>query len=650
VNPSSRPRASSYRRRARMFLFGGGAVFALLAALPLATRSRPARYVPGTEAATSAEITRSQERPGSAEADPPSPTMPPAPGQPRASRQVAMQGSATVPHPPLRFTDVAAAAGVRFRHFHGKRSTQLPEDMGSGAAWGDYDGDGDPDLFLVNESGPLTSTEAEVAGSPARSALYQNEGNGAFTDVTDGTGVGVRGLGMGAAWGDYDGDGDLDLFVTRYGTNVLLRNGGAGAFSDVTDETGVGAADGFWTGAAWADYDRDGDLDLYVCGYVRYETPDDVAAQKTALHFKSVVPFTLNPSSYPPERNLLYRNDRGKFREVAAQAGVDNPTGRSLSASWADFDGDGWPDLYVANDVSDNAMFHNRGEGRFRDVSHSSWVADYRGAMGLGIGDWDNDGDFDIFVTHWLAQENALYVNETRTFKTTPDAPMRFVDQADIVGLGYVTLDVIGWGTAFFDYDNDGRLDLFAANGSTFQQESDPVSLVPMRNQLFWNAGDGFDEVGRKMAGPFAVENVGRGAAFADYDADGDVDVAVTVNGGPVRLLRNDGGNAQAWLRVALRGKRGGGTPASTTFATGALVRVKVGDQTQIRQVGDGSSYLSQAPPGEVFFGLGNSPSVDLLEIVWPSGVTQAFRDVPTRATVSAREGEKIVVRTTHQR
>jgi hypothetical protein len=259
--------------------------------------------------------------------------------------------------------------------------------------------------------------------------------------------------------------------------------------------------------------------------------------------------------------------------------------------------------------------------------------------------DWDNDGDFDIFITHWIAQENGLYVNETRTFKTTPEAPMRFVDQADVAGLGHITLDTIGWGTGFFDYDNDGRLDLFAANGSTFQQEADPALLVPMRNQLFWNAGDGFDEVGRKLAGPFAVENVGRGAAFADYDADGDVDVAVTTNGAPARLLRNDGGNARAWLRVVLRGTGGGGRLATATFAEGALVRVKVGGRTQIRQVGDGSSYLSQAPPGEVFFGLGDAPAVDLLEIVWPSGATQEFRDVPSRATVSVREGGEIVAR-----
>jgi len=646
LNRSPRPRASGYRRRARLFLLGGGAAFVLLAALPLALRTRPARYVPGTEAATSAEITRSRERPGPTDTALGPPIRRPAPGPARGTENATVQ--AALPQGTLRFTDVAEAAGIRFRHFHGRRSTQLPEDMGSGAAWGDYDGDGDPDLFLVNESGPLTATQAEIAGSPARSVLYRNNGDGAFTDVTDAAGAGVRGLGLGAAWGDYDGDGDLDLFITRFGTNVLLQNRG-GVFSDVTRGAGVGVLEGFWTGASWADYDRDGDLDLYVCGYVRYETPNDVAPHETALPFKSLVPFTLNPSSYSPERNLLYRNDGGEFREVAKEAGVDNPTGRSLSAAWCDFDGDGWLDLYVANDVSDNAMFHNRGDGRFRDVSHSAWVADYRGAMGLATGDWDNDGDFDIFITHWIAQENGLYVNETRTFKTTPLAPLRFVDQADITGLGPVTLDVIGWGTGFFDYDNDGRLDLFAANGSTFQRESDRALLVPMRNQLFWNAGDGFDEVGKTMAGPFAVENVGRGAAFADYDADGDVDVAVTVNGGPARLLRNDGGSARAWLRVVVRGKGAAGRPATTSFATGALVRVKVGEETQIRQVGGGSSYLSQAPPGEVFFGLGAAPSVDLLEIVWPSGVTQAFRDVPTRATVVAREGGKLVVRAARQ-
>jgi hypothetical protein len=629
---SRRAAGPAYGRRNRLLLAGGALAFVGVALLFVLARPRPAPYVPGTDAANSAEITRSLERP----------VTPASAGNGAVPPAAEMQ---------VRFTDAAEAAGIRFRHFHGRRSTQLPEDMGSGAAWGDFDGDGDPDLFLVNATGPLTASESEHARSPARSALYRNDGGGRFTDVTEAAGASVRGLGMAAAWGDYDGDHDLDLFVTRFGTNVLLRNEGGARFTDVSAAAGVAGVTGFWSGASWADYDKDGDLDLYVCGYVRYEPPRGDLAHVMTSQFKSLVPFTLNPSSYAPERNLLYRNDGSVFREVAREAGVANPEGRSLSASWSDFDRDGWPDLYVANDVSDNAMFRNEGYGRFRDVSHSAWVADYRGAMGLGIGDWDNDLDFDIFVTHWIAQENAIYVNEKGRLKTSADAPLRFVDQADVLGLGHIALDKIGWGTFFFDYDNDGRLDLFVANGSTFQKDSDPSRLVPMRNQLFWNAGEvGFYEVGERSGAPFAVENVGRGAAFADYDADGDLDIALTTNGGAARLLRNDGGNASHWLRVVLRGAgssprgAGGRAPRTSTYATGALVQICAGSLRQLREVGDASSYLSQAPPGEAFFGLGSATTVDSLEVVWPSGQRQVFQGLPARATLLLTEGEPPIV------
>jgi hypothetical protein len=623
-------RGPGYRRRSRRFLLGAVAVFGLGAGAVL-VRSRPEPYVPGAE---NQEITRTLDRslPARDVSEPPD-------GGPRARAAGARGGSAARPGG-VTFTDVALAAGLRFQHFTGTRSTQLPEDMGSGAAWGDYDGDGDPDLFLVNEAGPLG--DGPEAAAAARSALFRNDG-GRFTDVTDAVGLEVTGWGMGAAWGDYDGDFDLDLFVTRYGTNLLFRNE-RGRFTDVSSAAGVGGLDGFWTGAAWGDYDRDGDLDLYVCGYVRF-TADRDAARQTSLQFRSQVPFTLNPSSYPPERNLLYRNEGGRFREVARDAGVDNPAGRSLSAAWADFDLDGWPDLYVANDVSDNAMFVNLGNGRFRDASHAALVADYRGAMGLGIGDWENDGDFDIFITHWIAQENALYENQRGVFPATADAPMRFIDYADAEGLGQIALDFIGWGTAFFDYDNDGRLDLLVVNGSTFQDPADPTRLIPMKNQLFWNAGHdkGFYETGATAGSVFQEANVGRGLAVADHDGDGDLDALVTVNGGRPRLLRNDGGSRRSWLRVVLRGparRASGRGPATSSFATGALVRVSTGGASLLRQVGDGPSYLCQSPPGEVFFGLGDAETVDRLEVAWPSGHTQSVTGLPARATVTLREGQ----------
>ena len=620
------PAGGSFRRRARLY-FILGASFTALAAIILIFRPQPKQYTPGADEEASESITRRLER-----------------GLPEGV-------------PDIRFVDVAAEAGIRFRHFNGTRSIQLPEDMGSGAAWGDFDNDGDPDLFLVNESGPLTEAGGAPADSPARSALYRNEGDGTFVDVTEASGVVVRGCGMGAAWGDYDGDGFLDLVVTSYGTNRLFRNSGDGTFADTSAEVGIGGRSGFWTGASWADYDRDGDLDLHICGYVQYRF-DEVLSQKSSRQYQAVVPSTLNPSSYPPQRNLLLRNEGGRFVDVAAEAGVENSRGRSLSAVWTDFDSDGWPDLYVANDVSDNAMFSNRRDGTFTDVSHSAWVADYRGAMGIAVGDWDNDSDFDIVVTHWLAQENALYDNQVGVITATRDEPMHFIDQADLNGLGQIALDYIGWGTGFIDYDNDGRLDLLVANGSTFQMSDDPTRLVPMRQLLFWNGGPdkGFFEVGEVSGEAFAVEEVGRGAAFADYDGDGDIDFLLAPNGGPARLLRNEGGNESGWLRVVLRGRPAGtrragdGTGHATpTFAEGALVEITIGAQTQIRTVGLGGSYLSQSPPGEVMFGLGDAESVDRIVVRWPDGLEQTFQNVAARSTLRIEEGEEPSIRTSRR-
>jgi enediyne biosynthesis protein E4 len=623
-------RRPGYRSRARRLLYVAVAFLAAAIGAIAVLRVRARPYTPGAERDSSDEITRRLDRdlPGDA--------------------------------PEVRFTDAAAVAGIDFVHFQGRRSTQLPEDMGSGLAWGDYDGDGDPDLFLVNMAGPLPEGPAAPGGSPARSALYRNEGDGTFTDVTGTAGTGAGGHGMGAAWGDADGDGDLDLFVTRYGTNLLFRNRGDGTFAECADEAGLGGVEGFWSGASWADFDGDGDLDLYVCGYVRYRY-DAALAGRASLQYQASVPYTLNPSTYEPERNLLYRNDGGRFREIGRPAGVDNPTGRSLSAAWADFDGDGRLDLYVANDVSDNAMYLNRGNGTFRDISHAAYVADYRGAMGLAIGDWENDGDLDIFITHWMAQENGFYVNRRESMPSTPMTPMRFLDEADQHGLGQISLDYIGWGTGFFDFDNDGRLDLYAVNGSTFQKEDDPSLLVPMRNQLFWNAGPerGYFEVGTAAGPAWTGEFVGRGAAVADYDGDGDEDLAVAVNGGRTRLLRNDG-DGGGFLRVVLRGPvraglgagsgpaRRAGRPVrarTPTFAEGAVVRVTTGGVTQMRPVGTGGSYLSQSPPGEVRFGLGDATTVDRMAIAWPDGRTEEIAAVPANAVVTLVEGEPPAIR-----
>ncbi|HZT42881.1 MAG TPA: CRTAC1 family protein [Chthonomonadaceae bacterium] len=606
--------SKSRRQRRLIITTGFTTLFLATVAAGLALRPHPANYVPGEKVAG---VTDSLGR------------------------------ALPADYPGITFSDGTRQAGITFQHFYGRRSSQLPEDMGSGAAWCDYDNDGYPDLFLVNEAGPLTMTAEQVQASPARCALYHNNGDGTFTDVTEKAGLGhLKGCLMGAAWGDYDNDGHPDLFVTAYGENHLFHNDGNGHFTDVSQKAGVGGLKGFWTGASWGDYDRDGHLDLYVCGYVKYHPPRPEEVSATSKQNDTDVPFTINPSSYPPERNLLYHNNGdGTFTEVAKQAGVDDPAGRSLSATWCDFDGDGWPDLYVNNDVSMHAFYRNLGNGHFQDVSVSSWACDYRGGMGIATGDWDNNGQMDLFLTHWLAQEKALYHNLwVQNPGKKPKDRLHFVDISDQVGLGQSTPDYVGWGTSFVDFDNDGRLDLVITNGSTLQDSNDHTLLVPMKNQLFWNGSRqdgyfehncsdrGFFEVEDAAGGALSQPNVGRGLAVADYDRDGAPDILITRNGGPSLLLHNDGGARNNWLEVWLQGTR------SNRDAIGAKLRITVAGRQQIRQVGAGSSYLSQDDRVQGF-GLGAHTSVDTLEVWWPSGLQQSFHHIAARQMIRIVEG-----------
>ncbi len=536
--------------------------------------------------------------------------------------------------PSRRFVDASEEAGVRFAHFEGPRTSQLPEDMGSGAAWGDYDGDGFPDLYLVN-AGPLPTPDRPAPPSP-RAALFRNNGDGTFTERAQQAGVDHTGLGMGAAWADYDGDGALDLVVTSYGGIALYRNRGDGTFLERAAAAGLGDFEGFWAGASWADYDRDGWVDLHVAGYVRY---DPTFAARGAGSYDSEAPPALNPSAFPPERNLLFRNlGDGTFEEVARTAGVLGDRGRSLEGLWADVDDDGWLDLYVANDVSDNELHRNLGDGTFEDVGHAAHVADYRGAMGIAAGDWDGDSDLDLFVTHWVAQENALY----RSLKAEdpPGAPVRFRDEADRFGLGQVALDYIGWATSFFDFDNDGVLDLYVVNGSTLQRRDDLTRLVPMRDLVFWGRGaeEGFFDLGEAAGAWFAEEAVGRGGALADYDRDGDLDLVVLNHGGPAVLLRNDGEGGH-WLEVSLTADGG------NTAALGATARVTAGGRSHVRGVGLQSSYLGQNEL-VLHFGLGDAERVDALEVRWPDGASQRFEGLEVDRLVSLKQGGELAAAT----
>jgi Tfp pilus assembly protein PilF len=513
-----------------------------------------------------------------------------------------------LPHDAPRpvFVDVTRDAGLSgFVTFAGTRGSELPEDMGSGAAWGDVDNDGDDDLFVVSAGGPLTAGEAQLAPS----LLYINDGAGHFTPSPQFPDTRIHG--MAAAWADYDGDGWLDLIVTGYNTLRLYHN----ERGTLTRDSRFPDLKGFWSGVAWGDYDNDGKLDLYVCGYVKYvaATPGE---QRTSQQYGTAVPYTLNPASFDPERNLLFHNlGRGAFSEIGVKAGVSNPDGRSLSAVWHDFDNDGWLDLYVANDISDNAFYRNV-KGRFEDISHPAWVADYRGAMGLTVGDWNRDGDDDIFITHWIAQENALYDS---MFKDT--GQLRFTDAADTFGLGQIALPVVGWGTEFFDFDSDGWLDVIAANGSTFETEQSPRKLVAQLPFLLWNRhGEYFHDLA-PLSPPLAQPHVSRGLAVSDYDNDGDLDVVMVQTGEGIQLLRNDTAHGH-WAEFVVR-RPALSKDGSPAVARGALLTAHVGNAA-LRRTVDNGSYLSQST-SIVHFGLGTAAQIDRLDVRWPDGTIATY-------------------------
>jgi hypothetical protein len=538
-------------------------------------------------------------------------------------------------YPRVEFTDVARQAGVNFHHFPGTRTTQLPEDMGSGAAWGDYDGDGFLDLYIADIAAPLTASPEQMAASPGGNRLYHNNAGRTFTDVTAKAGVGYKGLCNGVAWGDYDNDGRPDLAVSCYDHLILYHNNGDGTFSDVSHKVGFDKYRGFFAGVSWGDYDRDGFADLYVCRYVRYEyDPSKVGA--SSRRFAAVVPYMINPSSFPPEGNLLFHNNgRGSFTEVARKAGVEDAQNRNLSAAWCDLNGDGWPDIYVASDVSENKLYLNLRNGRFKDVSEEAWVNEYRGSMGLGIGDFDNDGDFDIFITHWMAQGFALFQN-LRFNPAHQDraGPLHFEDVADMEGgLSSLTLGDIGWGTSFFDYDNDGRLDLFAVDGSTFEDPTDTRRLLPMKNHLLWQKSPeaGFFDVGSVSGSVFSEKHGGRGAAFADYDNDGNVDVLVVNYQEPAMLLHNGGGSKNHWIEIRLQCAR------SNRSGLGTRIELEAGGMKQYQQVGSQPSYLSGNSLVS-HFGLGQAEQVDRLRVTFPSGAVQEMDHIPSNQIILVSE------------
>ncbi|MCC6587167.1 MAG: VCBS repeat-containing protein [Bryobacterales bacterium] len=532
--------------------------------------------------------------------------------------------------PAPRFTDVTKAAGLgSFRQFEGPRSSQLPEDMGSGLAWGDFDNDGYDDLFVVSGGGALNLPNSQLAPS----ILYRNLGDGRFEPVADFPQTRIRGLA--AAWGDYNNDGWLDLAVSGYDTLLLFRNDRGRLARDRQ----FPSPKGFWAGASWGDYNRDGFLDLYVCGYVQY-VPGKGTSSNSTQQFGKEVPFTLNPASYEPERNLLFRNNGNRtFTEVARELGVANTEGRSLTGLWHDFDGDGWLDLYVANDISENKLYLNQ-NGRFVDAGRSAWVEEYRGSMGLAAGDFDRDGDDDLFISHWVAQQYALYQSllseQRKPGASTPD--LHFTDVSEAQGIGQASMQSIGWGASFVDFDSDGWPDLVVANGSTFEiKQTGPRRLASMPSFLFWNSRGRFFHDLAPWNRSFAQPHVSRGLAVSDFDGDGAMDIAIVDHGEGVRLLRNDMPHGN-WAEFRLH-SRVPGSRTALGFADGATIVAWV-DGVPLRRTLSSASYLSQ-DSRRVHIGLGDAAKIDRLEVRWLNGPPETWTDLAANRIWEITAGER---------
>ena len=525
----------------------------------------------------------------------------------------------------VTFTDVTASAGIRFVHNAGKAGKKfLPETLGSGGAFFDADGDGWLDIFLVN------SRDWVSRGRKSLPALYRNNGNGTFTDITAASGLAVELYGMGVSIADYDNDGKQDLYVTALEGDRLYHNEGGGRFRDVTKEAGIQNAN-FGTSAAWLDYDRDGKVDLFVANYVQWTQKADLWCS-----LDGVTKSYCTPESYKGTASKLYRNlGGGKFEDASQKAGVADPTSKSLGIAVLDYNADGWPDLFVANDTQPNKLYRNNKNGTFTDDGLIAGVAFgedgvARGAMGVDAADYDRSGKPSLIVGNFSNQMLGLYHNEGNGL---------FVDEAPLSTVGRASLLSLAFGTFFFDYDLDGLLDIYVANGH-IEEEIERVQPKVKYAQpplLFRNVGKGkFENATAFMGAAFNRPVVARGAAYGDYDRDGDLDVLVTNNGGPVYLFRNEGGNQKNWLSIRTVGAK------SNRDGIGAVIRIDTASGKQWGMVRSGSSYCSQSDLA-LTFGLGADQAVAALEIEWPSGAKQKLTNISANQGITIEEGKGIV-------
>jgi hypothetical protein len=528
--------------------------------------------------------------------------------------------------PGFRLVDVTGAAGLQFRHYNGAYGGKLlPETLGAGCAFLDYDADGWQDILLVNGMDwPGHRRQRTTL------CLYHNNRNGTFTDVTRAAGLDVEMYGMGVAVGDFNNDGFPDLLVTCVGQNRLFRNTGKGSFVDVTNASGLGGRMAFSTSAMWVDIDRDGFLDLFVCNYVRWSAEHDVFCSLDGKQ-KSYC----TPEAYRGETCWLFRNrGNGTFEDVTATCGIFDSSSKSLGVALIDHDRDGWPDIFVANDTQPNKLYRNQGNSTFKDIGLLSGIAlsndgKARAGMGVDAADFDNSGTVGLAITNFEGEMIGLYKPESGGYR----------DIATQAGVGSQSRDRLGFGCLFADLDLDGRLDLVVANGhidDTVRNIRGNVGHAQPPH-LFLNQGDArFVDVASSVGPTFAQPRVGRGLAYGDFDRDGDVDLLMTTNNGPAVLFRNDRTGDNRSLRFRLVGT------TSNRDAIGASVRIFHADGSQSRMVRSGSSYLSQSER-PVTFGVGRRDRVERVVVTWPSGRTEEFKDVLTGRTYDCVEGKGIV-------
>jgi hypothetical protein len=525
----------------------------------------------------------------------------------------------------ITFRDITTQAGIHFTHNNGAFGKKyLPETMGPGCAFIDYDNDGWPDILLINsESWP------GHAGPHSTPKLYHNNRDGTFTDVTAKSGLAVLMFGLGVAIGDYDNDGYDDVFITALGQSHLFHNNRNGTFTDVTKSAGMWGPNEFSTSAAWVDYDRDGKLDLVVSNYVQWSIQGDLFCTLDGTH-KSYC----TPESYKGSSARLWHNlGNGKFEDATEKAHFFDNTSKSLGVAILDYDGDGWPDIFLANDTQPNKLYLNKHDGTFEEKAVPAGIAFSedgiaRAGMGVDAGDYDHSGRSSLIISNFANQMLSLYHNEGNGL---------FVDEAPSSEVGRATLITLGFGCFFFDYDNDGWPDILVADGHIEDQIEKVQKRVSYNEppHVFRNLGGGkFIEVTQSLGAGFAAPRVGRGAAYADINNDGALDVLMTTNGGRAYLFRNEG-TANLSLRIKLVGTK------SNRDGIGALIRVASGEVKQSKMVRSGSSYLSQSELVATF-GLGPRDKADTVEIQWPSGQAEKLTNINAGQTITVEEGKGI--------